>query len=150
MNNKYNNDPFKGLGLLIHLSEPDDFLKIKETLTRIGEEEKNNNSTSTLHQMCYILHKRGKYAIIHYNELLVLDGKRTSVSKENQECRNTIVKLLSEWNLLKMDNPELLDHMTFMPTHDMKFVSYKDKRNWNLESKYNIGTKKGKDNDGNR
>lgn len=143
-------DPFNGLGLLITLAEPDDFLKIKETLTRIGKEEKNNNSTSTLNQMCYILHKKGQYAIIHYNELLMMDGEKVKPSDDDLECRNTIVKLLDEWKLLKMDNPELLNHMKFTPTHQLKFISFKDKRNWNLESKYNIGTRKGLDKNGNR
>lgn len=143
-------DPFNGLGLLINLAEPDDFLKIKETLTRIGTEEKNNNSTSTLNQMCYILHKKGKYAIIHYNELLMMDGEKVKPSNNDLECRNTIVKLLNEWKLLKMDNPELLEHMKFTPTHQIKFISFKDKRNWNLESTYNIGTRKGLDKNGNK
>jgi len=144
------NDPFLGLGLLITLKEKDDFLKIKETLTRIGNEEKNESSTVTLHQLCYILHKRGQYAIIHHKELLVLDGKEDEITDEDLECRNTIVKLLSEWNLLIMDNPELLDYLVFKPTHEIKFVSFKDKQNWNLESHYDIGTKKGNDENGNK
>jgi len=143
------NDPFLGLGLLITLKEKDDFLKIKETLTRIGNEETNESSTGTLHQICYILHKRGQYAIIHQNELLVLDGKDNKITDEDLECRNTIVKLLNEWNLLSMDNHELLNYLKFKPTHEIKFVSFKEKSKWNLESHYDIGTKKGSDNNGN-
>jgi len=144
------NDPFLGLGLLITLKEKDDFLKIKETLTRIGNEETNESSTGTLHQICYILHKRGQYAIIHQNELLVLDGKENKITDGDLECRNTIVKLLNEWNLLTMDNPELLEYLVFKPTHEIKFVSFKEKHKWNLESHYDIGTKKGSDNNGNK
>ena len=144
------NDPFLGLGLLIKLKEHDDFLKIKETLTRIGNEESNESSTSTLHQICYILHKRGQYAIIHQNELLVLDGKENNITDEDLECRNTIVKLLNEWNLLSMDNHELLNYLKFKPTHEIKFVSFKEKSKWNLESHYDIGTKKGNDENGNK
>jgi len=144
------NDPFLGLGLLITLKEKDDFLKIKETLTRIGNEETNESSTGTLHQICYILHKRGQYAIIHQNELLVLDGKENKITDGDLECRNTIVKLLNEWNLLTMDNPELLEYLVFKPTHEIKFVSFKEKSKWNLESHYDIGTKKGSDNNGNK
>lgn len=150
MRQSKNIDPFLGLGLLIKLNKRDDFLKIKETLTRIGYEESNESSISTLHQVCYILHKRGQYAIIHQNELLVLDGKENNIVEEDLECRNTIVKLLNEWNLLAIDNPELLNYLKFKPTHEIKFVSFKDKCNWNLESHYNIGTKKGTDPNGNK
>ena len=126
-----NNDPFNGLGLLVNFKERDDFLKIKETLTRIGNEEQNNKSTPTLFQSCYILHKRGKYAIIHYNELLKLDGENVTVSSDDEESRNTIVKLLSEWNLLKLDNPELLNYLKMKPTHKLTFVSFKNKKDPN-------------------
>lgn len=150
MRKEIHNDPFQGLGLLINFKQYDDFLKIKETLTRIGDEEKNNKSTPTLFQSCYILHKRGQYAIIHYKELLTLDGDDVVVTDDDLECRNTIVKLLCEWNLIAMDNPELLTYLKMKPTHQIKFVSFKDKKDWNLESKYNIGSKKGKDRNGNK
>ena len=149
MRKNTHNDPFFGLGILVSFKEYDDFLKIKETLTRIGDEETNNKSTHTLFQSCYILHKRGQYAIIHYKELLRLDGETVNIDDDDLECRNTIVKLLCEWNLVSMDNPELLGYLKMKPTHKIKFISFKDKKDWNLESKYNIGSKKGKDRNGN-
>lgn len=149
MRKSKDNDPFLGLGLLVQLPEYDDFLKIKETLTRIGDEEITSNSTKSLHQVCYILHKRGQYAIMHHKELLLLDGDIERVMDEDLHCRNTVVKLLNEWNLLKMDNPELLNYLKFKATTDIKFISFKDKNNWNLESQYNIGSKQGFDKNGN-
>ena len=82
--------------------------------------------------------------------MLKFDGDDITITEDDLECRNTIVKLLCEWNLVTMDNPELLGYLKMKPTHEIKFVSFKDKKDWNLESKYNIGSKKGKDRNGNK
>lgn len=117
----------------VKLKEPDDFLKIKETLTRIGVESK---ASQTLFQTCHILHKRGKYYIVHFKELFALDGKETTLTVEDVDRRNTIVLLLSSWKLLTI--VERLDKVEGM---SVKVVPFKDKSEWSLVSKYTIGAK---------
>lgn len=117
------------------LAHPDDFLKIKETLTRIGVASKKDN---TLYQSCHILHKRGRYFIVHFKELFALDGKEVDITDNDIERRNTIVNLLAEWGLLKLKT-ELYG---YAPLSQIKIVAYKDKSNWVLQPKYSIGNKK--------
>lgn len=128
-------DLFKGYGVEITLDDPEDFLKIKETLTRIGVASKK---TRTLYQSCHVLHKKGRYAIVHFKELFALDGKLTDISENDVGRRNTIAKLLADWGLVtlvdKVESP-LADIST------IKIISFKDKSNWILESKYTIGSR---------
>lgn len=120
----------------VSLKAEDDFLKVRETLTRIGIASKKDN---TLYQSCHILHKRGKYYIIHFKELFALDGKPTNISEEDTGRRNVIAKLLEEWNLVKIVNPHIMTHV--IPLSKVKIIAHKDKEDWNLVSKYNIGKK---------
>ena len=122
--------------LEVRIEEPDDFLKIKETLTRIGVSSKKEQNT--LYQSCHILHKQGKYYIVHFKELFALDGKDTNLSENDIARRNTIVKLLSDWGLVTMKGtPEPI-----APLSQIKIISFKEKDEWMLETKYNIGKKK--------
>ena len=121
----------------ITLNQPDDFLKIKETLTRIGVASKKDN---TLYQSCHILHKQGKYYIVHFKELFALDGKNTNLSLNDVQRRNRIVQLLSDWGLLSVVNLEQISDLA--PLNQIKVLSFKEKGEWTLESKYNIGRKK--------
>jgi len=131
-------DITKGLGVEITLNDPNDFLKIRETLTRIGIASKKNN---TLYQTCHILHKQGRYFIMQFKELFALDGKETNFSDEDKARRNTITTLLEEWKLLKIVNPEeVKEPVTTLS--NIKIIAFKEKANWALESKYQIGTKK--------
>lgn len=131
------NNIFRGVGIEILLHHPDDFLKIKETLTRIGIASKKDNK---LYQSCHILHKQGKYAIVHFKELFVLDGKESNITNEDITRRNTIVKLLEEWNLLDIvDRTEVNEEM---PLNLIKIIPFKEKTKWDLISKYNVGRKK--------
>jgi hypothetical protein len=117
------------------LKEPDDFLKIRETLSRIGVASRKERK---LYQSCHILHKQGKYYIVHFKELFALDGKDTNLSENDIARRNTIVKLLSDWGLVTMkDTPEPI-----APLSQIKIISFKEKDEWMLETKYNIGKKK--------
>lgn len=125
---------FKGLGVTITLAQPDDFLKVKETLTRIGIASKKEQR---LFQSCHILHKRGQYSILHFKEMFVFDGKSNNVSEEDVLRRNTTVKLLEEWGLLKIAEPE--EELETAPMSWIKVISHKDKANWILEPKYSIG-----------
>ena len=119
----------------IFLSEPDDFLKVRETLTRIGVASRKEKK---LYQSCHILHKQGKYYIVHFKELFALDGKDTNLSENDIARRNTIVKLLSDWGLVTMKGkPEPI-----APLSQIKIISFKEKNDWILETKYNIGKKK--------
>jgi len=129
-------DIFKGVGVEITLAKPDDFLKIKETLTRIGIAAKNNN---TLYQSCHILHKQGRYSIVHFKELFQLDGKPTDICENDYARRNTITNLLSEWNLVKITDPEKTKTPTPAPLSQIKIIAHKDKGSYVLEAKYNIG-----------
>ena len=117
------------------LKEPDDFLKIRETLSRIGVASRKEKK---LYQSCHILHKQGRYFIVHFKELFALDGKDTNLSENDIARRNTIVKLLSDWGLVTMKGtPEPI-----APLSQIKIISFKEKDEWMLETKYNIGKKK--------
>ncbi len=121
--------------LEIKFKESDDFLKIKETLTRIGVASRKDNK---LYQSCHILHKQGKYYLVHFKELFKLDGKPTDISDNDIERRNAIAKLLSEWGLMTLIKPV----GDIAPMNQIKIISYKDKNQWELISKYNIGGNK--------
>ncbi len=121
----------------VMLSEPDDFLKVRETLTRIGVASRKEKK---IYQSCHILHKQGKYYIVHFKELFALDGKKTNLSTNDVQRRNRIVQLLSDWGLIKIsDSNAVLD---LAPLNQIKVLSFKEKGDWTLESKYNIGRKK--------
>ena len=124
----------------IILNEPDDFLKVRETLTRIGVASRKERK---LYQSCHILHKQGKYYIVHFKELFALDGKHANLTINDVQRRNRIVRLLSDWKLISVvDEESILD---IAPLNQIKVLAYKDKTEWILEQKYNIG-KKGKEN----
>lgn len=131
------NDIFNGKGVEVRLGEEDDFLKIKETLTRIGIASKNDK---TLYQSCHILHKQGRYAIMHFKELFEMDGKASNFSEEDKGRRNVIAKLLEEWNLIKIVDPEVIKKPT-VKMSQVKILPFKEKAEWNLVSKYSIGKK---------
>lgn len=120
----------------VTLEEPDSFLKIKETLTRIGIASKTDN---TLYQTCHILHKRGKYYIVSFLELFILDGKESTLSYSDIERRNSIIKLLEEWDLLQVVDKEQIKEQSI--NSQFKVIAFKDKKNWNLKPKYKIGIK---------
>lgn len=120
----------------ITLKESDDFLKVKETLTRIGVASKKNN---TLYQSCHILHKQGKYYIVHFKELFALDGKPSDINEDDVSRRNTIAKLLAEWGLLGIVNPSIVEPADSMSS--IKIIPFSQKKDWNLVAKYNIGKK---------
>lgn len=123
----------------VRLLESDNFLLVKETLTRIGVASKKDN---TLYQSCHILHKQGRYFIVHFKEMFLLDGKRhTDFSENDIARRNTITKLLEEWDLIEVVEPTKIETPT-IPISHLKIVSFKDKKNWTLLPKYNIGNRK--------
>jgi len=132
------NDIFSGRGIEVRLFKADDFLKIKETLTRIGIASSNKK---TLYQSCHILHKQGRYAIMHFKELLALDGKETDLSESDLARRNTIVNLLKEWNLVTVADLER-DYGQPAAMSQIKIISHASKHEWTLVSKYTIGRKK--------
>ena len=119
------------------LNEPDDFLKVRETLTRIGVASRKEKK---LYQSCHILHKQGKYYLVHFKELFALDGKQTNFSSNDLQRRNRIAKLLSDWGLISIVNESQVEELA--PLNQIKVLSFKDKGDWTLESKYNIGRKK--------
>tara|TARA_B100001113_G_scaffold298403_1_gene256504 strand:- start:24 stop:416 length:393 start_codon:yes stop_codon:yes gene_type:complete len=121
----------------VTLSQPDDFLKVKETLTRIGVASKKSN---TLFQSCHILHKQGKYYITHFKELFALDGKPSDFTDEDRQRRNTIANLLEEWELVKIVNPEITADAGSLSA--IKVIPFNQKSDWELVAKYNIGKKK--------
>lgn len=122
----------------VKLQERDDFLKVKETLTRIGVSAKKENK---LYQSCHILHKQGKYYIVHFKELFALDGKPSDISENDYARRNTIINLLSDWGLIEIVNRDTtVDPVA--PMSQIKILPYKDKNSWELVAKYNIGKKK--------
>lgn len=129
-------DIFRGLGIEITFEKQDDFLKIAETLTRIGISSRKDQ---TLFQSCHILHKQGRYAILHFKEMFILDGKKNTITNDDLARRNTIVKLLEEWKLLKINNPELIQDLQ-AGLNQIKIISHADKKNWILTPKYSIGT----------
>ena len=120
------------------LKEPDDFLKIRETLTRIGVASRKDK---TLFQSCHILHKQGRYFIVHFKELFALDGKPTNFSENDQARRNTIANLLAEWGLISLVNSGRTSELT-VPLNQLKILAYKEKEEWSLTAKYNIGSKR--------
>ena len=121
----------------VTLREPDDFLKVRETLTRIGVASRKERK---LYQSCHILHKKGQYYIVHFKELFALDGKKTNLSQNDVQRRNRIVQLLCDWGLA--DVPKKDTFVDQAPLSQIKIISYKEKGEWALESKYNIGKKK--------
>ena len=121
--------------LEVRIEEPDDFLKIKETLTRIGVSSKKEHNT--LYQSCHILHKQGRYFIVHFKELFLLDGKKSNLEDNDVGRRNTIATLMSDWGLLTVENKTQLQPIA--PLRQIKIISFKDKDQWELCPKYNIG-----------
>jgi hypothetical protein len=124
--------------LEVTLNEPDDFLKIKETLTRIGVSSKRDYNT--LYQSCHILHKQGRYFIVHFKELFLLDGKPSNFTEDDLGRRNTIATLLSDWGLLTIVDTLQVEKKSSLRA--IKIISHRDKKEWNLESKYSIGNVK--------
>ena len=122
----------------VELEQPDDFLKVKETLGRIGVASRNDKK---LYQSCHILHKQGKYYIVHFKELFALDGKPTNYSENDQARKNTVANLLAEWGLIKLVSPDVTAELV-VPLNQLKILSFKEKDQWNLTAKYNIGSKK--------
>ena len=120
------------------LENPDDFLKVRETLTRIGVASRKDK---TLYQSCHILHKQGRYFIVHFKELFALDGKPTNFSVNDQARRNTVANLLAEWGLIKLSNPSDTEELV-VPLNQLKILSFKEKDQWDLTAKYNIGSKR--------
>jgi len=121
------------------LNEPDDFLKVRETLTRIGVASRKERK---LYQSCHILHKQGKYYIVHFKELFALDGKNTNLSLNDIQRRNRIIQLLVDWGLIVISSVSKEKITDLAPLNQIKVLSYKEKGEWTLESKYNIGRKK--------
>ena len=126
--------------LEISLNEPDDFLKIKETLTSIGVASRREGNT--LFQSCHILHKQGHYFITHFKELFLLDGKPSNLTENDVARRNTITSLLSDWGLLGIVNKDSMKY--FAELKQIKIIPHREKENWILESKYSIGNSKGR------
>jgi hypothetical protein len=121
----------------VSLNEPDDFLKVRETLTRIGVASRKEKK---LYQSCHILHKQGRYYIVHFKELFALDGKYANLTVNDIQRRNRIIKLISDWGLVDVINPDLVNDIA--PLNQIKVLSYKEKGDWILEQKYSIGKKK--------
>tara|TARA_S200002703_G_scaffold3562_1_gene5087 strand:- start:672 stop:1100 length:429 start_codon:yes stop_codon:yes gene_type:complete len=121
----------------VNLKEPDDFLKVRETLTRIGVASRKEKK---LFQSCHILHKKGQYYIVHFKELFALDGKKANLSENDVQRRNRIIKLLSDWGLVEIVKEDNVSNAA--PLSQIKVIAYKEKGEWILESKYNIGKKR--------
>tara|TARA_Y100000033_G_C2749365_1_gene113004 strand:+ start:754 stop:1158 length:405 start_codon:yes stop_codon:yes gene_type:complete len=119
----------------VTLREPDDFLKVRETLSRIGVASRKEKK---LYQSCHILHKQGKYYIVHFKELFALDGKKTNLSENDIARRNTVVNLLNDWGLVHVENTA----EPAAPLSQIKVISFREKNDWMLEAKYNIGKKR--------
>ena len=119
------------------LGEPDDFLRVRETLTRIGVASRKEKK---IYQSCHILHKQGRYYLVHFKELFALDGKHANLTLNDIQRRNRIVQLLADWGLIEIVNTDLIQDIA--PLNQIKVLSYKDKGEWILETKYNIGSKK--------
>ncbi len=122
--------------LEVTLAEPDDFLKVRETLTRIGVASRKDQK---LFQSCHILHKQGRYYIVHFKELFMLDGKKANLEESDVHRRNTIATLLSDWGLVEIQNKEVCQECA--PLRQIKIIGFKDKAEWELCPKYNIGNK---------
>jgi hypothetical protein len=130
--------PFEYSPLEVKLAQPDDFLKVRETLTRIGVASRRDN---TLFQSCHILHKQGHYFIVHFKELFALDGKQADLSRNDIQRRNSIAKLLADWGLVAViDQDKYADQA---PLSQIKILNFDEKNQWNLQAKYNIGKKRG-------
>ena len=121
------------------LNEPDDFLKVRETLTRIGVASRKERK---IYQSCHILHKQGRYYIVHFKELFALDGKKANISLNDIQRRNRIVQLLVDWGLVSISSLSQEKITDLAPLNQIKVLSFKEKGEWTLESKYNIGRKK--------
>ena len=121
----------------VTLNEPDDFLKVRETLTRIGVASRKEKK---LYQSCHILHKQGRYYIVHFKELFALDGKHANLTVNDVQRRNRIIQLIADWGLVTVNNVAKIQDLA--PLNQIKVLSYKDKDDWVLETKYNIGSKK--------
>jgi len=121
----------------VTLNKQDDFLKVRETLTRIGV---SSRKEKVLYQSCHILHKQGHYYLVHFKELFALDGKPTNISDNDIQRRNSIAKLLEEWGLVAIVNPNLIGE-EIAPLHQIKIIAFKEKEEWDLIPKYNIGKK---------
>ena len=121
----------------ITLNEPDDFLKVRETLTRIGVASRKEKK---IYQSCHILHKQGRYFIVHFKELFALDGKHANLTQNDVQRRNRIIQLLCDWGLVTVLTPEKVTDIA--PLNQIKVLAYKEKGDWILETKYNIGKKK--------
>ena len=121
----------------ITLNEPDDFLKVRETLTRIGVASRKEKK---IYQSCHILHKQGRYYIVHFKELFALDGKHANLTQNDVQRRNRIIQLLSDWGLITIMNESKITDIA--PLNQIKVLAYKEKHEWILETKYNIGKKK--------
>ena len=119
------------------LSEPDDFLKVRETLTRIGVASRKEKK---IYQSCHILHKQGRYFLVHFKELFALDGKHANLTQNDIQRRNRIAQLLADWGLISIVDLEKIQDIA--PLNQIKVLAYKDKQEWTLETKYNIGSKK--------
>jgi hypothetical protein len=119
------------------LNEPDDFLKVRETLTRIGVASRKEKK---IYQSCHILHKQGRYYLVHFKELFALDGKHANLTVNDVQRRNRIIQLLADWGLITIVKPESITDIA--PLNQIKVLAYKDKADWILETKYNIGAKK--------
>lgn len=119
------------------LKEPDDFLKVRETLTRIGVASRKEKK---IYQSCHILHKQGKYYLVHFKELFALDGKHANITVNDIQRRNRIIQLLADWGLITVVNVDQISDIA--PLNQIKVLSFKDKDDWVLETKYNIGSKK--------
>ena len=123
----------------ITLNEPDDFLKVRETLTRIGGASRKEKK---IYQSCHILHKQGKYYLVHFKELFALDGKRANLTINDVQRRNRIAQLLADWGLISITDLQKIQDIA--PLNQIKVLAYRDKGDWILETKYNIGNKKKK------
>ena len=121
----------------VKLNQPDDFLKVRETLTRIGVASRSENK---LYQSCHILHKQGRYYIVHFKELFLLDGKESNLSENDMQRRNKITKLLSDWGLLNIVDDQMVEDLSSIS--QIKIIPHRDKANWELIPKYSIGIKK--------
>lgn len=138
MSDDYFRIDFPGYSPLeVELDQPDDFLKVKETLTRIGVASRKEK---VLYQSCHILHKQGKYYIVHFKELFALDGKQADLTDNDIERRNTIAKLLMDWGLVKVKNLSVIRYQA--PISQIKIIPHKEKNQWDLQTKYNIGKKR--------
>ena len=121
----------------VTLNEPDDFLKVRETLTRIGVASRKEKK---IYQSCHILHKQGRYFLVHFKELFALDGKHANLTSNDVQRRNRIIQLLLDWGLVSVVSTDKVNDIA--PLNQIKVISYKEKGEWNLETKYNIGKRK--------